>query len=351
VAKAEDSYAKGETVPGTLEAALNSNFTPKNKAEETIVAEVEKTPVPTEEAEAVQVAKTVQGIKPAKKLTREERKALYTLHRLNPQQFPLDQVVETLKTGRLTKTNWKSYTNAADQMVMVDDEGNQRVLPDTPEAKAIRDAKLAKAQSEAGYADVQRTQQLQQGQLAQTKARTDFFLEQNVNLHDNDPQRMANLRDKFNVTIDTMGLNPDAQETTTAVNKAARIQHAFADDNGPAWTNLWLKDEVNFNDFSFGLAVQNMPNSPYDPSSPDTGEVEDAANYYKDNYLDPMVAQFPQLDKTKQVQATYVATHLEKQGMDRADAVRVAGQISAHGRFETPGQMIKTIDSRIAQQQ
>lgn len=351
VAAAENATAEQKALAkheSDVQGFIDS-FSPKDVAEKSVVEEMKGTPAPRSEAEAVAAAETVQATKPAQKWTEEQRKALYTLHRLNPTQFPLGDVVEALKTGRMSRTKWATTTNAAGQMIQVSDDGQTRTLAETPENKLFRQAKMQKASYDANISRVQDQQQLEQGRLAQTKARTDFIVEQGKNITGEDPQAIADYRDKVNTTVQTMGLSLDDQSTPTALNTAARVQKLYNEDNGPAWYNLWMKDEPYNNDYSFGMAVQNMPNAPYDPRSPDDDEVLKAGEYYKTEYLDPVMEQFPNLSKQQQTQATYMATHLEKNNMSHADAIRVAGSVVGHARFATVGEAIKMADRKMAE--
>ena len=328
-----------------------ASFTPRSDAQKKVVEELKGTPGPASQAEAVAAADTVKATKPAKKWTEDQRKALYTLHRLNPTQFPLKDVVTALETGRVTQKQWKTFQNGVGQTIRVDEDGTQTVLGNTPENQAHIDARLSKAQYDANISRVEDQRSLQEGQLAQTKSRTDFMLDQAVNIHGDEPQRKAALRDKINTTTQTMGLNLDDQATPTAINRAARVDQLFNESQGATWYKpwTWLDDAGYTHDLSFAMAVQNVPNSPYDAASPDDGEVVKAAEYYKTEYLDPILEDFPGLGKQKQVQASYMATHLEKRGMSRKDAIRVSGSVVGHSRFKTVGEAIALADQKIAQ--
>jgi len=348
-----DSTPEGKAEIAALQQQIIDEAQPQDAAEEAVVAEISASETPETEEQAAEAVKTVEEIKPAKRLNKKQRDAIYSLHRINPGQFPIKDVISALKTGRLTASSAKTFTDAAGRVGVYED-GQVKYLQASPEGERVIAAEVSKKESDAADAARKTITGAQDQQLDRTIKVTDHIVNQAENLHGGDPELKARIRDKVNVTLDTLGLNEADQTTPTIVNKSAKIQSLFEADNGPKWWNLWMRDAPEHNDYTFGAGVLNAPGNPYNAHSNDNDTMEQAGNWYNDNYMKPLRKEFGDaMPPQKQASAAYVATELAKQGMTKKDALHTAGSLVQHQKYAnaTPADILNAIKKFRSNQQ
>ena len=345
------------------QAEKNAYYKPPKSAK-AVAKEVEATPEPETKEEVAAAVETVVAKKPSQQWTPEERKHLYTLHRLNPTQMPIEKITSAFRSGRIGAATLKTFQNAAKQVIAIDDAGNQSVVGDTPAAQKIQQLELAKSQTDLTNKQLDARGKLgdqKAKQLALTKGSTEFQAEQGVNFTGDDPQKIAQHRDRFNVTAGNLGLDLTAQGTSTVLNKAAMLQKALHDTTS-GFTPTWLGgdrtfDESGASDYSAGMTVLNAPGNPYDVNDNDDGfmiwdsSAEKAAEWVYDNYFDPMHEAYPGMDPQMLSQSTYLATEMMKMPGSRGnreEIIKTAGKLMSSGRYDNVAEAIATIKERAA---
>ena len=344
------------------EAELNKMadaFSPRNAGQEKVIKELKESKGPATEEEATAAVATIAATKPAKKWSDKERKALYTLHRLNPNQFPLKDVVTALETGRMTKSKWTTVKNAADQLVQYDDNGNMRVLPETAEAIQIRNNTMAKSANDAAISRVQKAQQVKSNQLSQNKAELDFAKDQSRSVWDkdgaDDNAKWEEYRDKVVTTNAAWGMDMTSKEGVTMSTKANRLGDNWKKSKEFALfsPSTWFSDEPILSSLEPGVLTLKAPGNPHNFNDPDPDVQAEAVDWTMKTFVQPLQA--AGLDANVASNGGLVAIEMINRGYatNTEDAMRVvtAAAQKNPGVFQDPAKALKMVEDYVKLQQ
>jgi soluble lytic murein transglycosylase-like protein len=301
-ARIEQLGAERDAARAAAEAPGPESSDPSTPAEETVVAEnpqqqkvadeMASAAPASSETEVVEAAGTLQAIRPAKRLSKKQRMAIYTLARTGA--IPAQEVPRILESGRLTKANLTVMKNAAGQHIAYDEAGNARVLPETRAAIAAREAKLANMRADTAFKTIENQQQIAQRELDRTTQQEKRFDEQFKHFYhvegdteQANAKRRADMQDMVATTQSVYGINLNDHAGRTVMNKAKELQDRYAESQEFSLLNpfSWFRDEPIYGDFGPGVLAQQIPGMPHNIDDPDE---QVAAMKYTYKYLEPL---------------------------------------------------------------
>jgi hypothetical protein len=290
-AERDAARAAGEA-PGPESSEPSAEVVAENPQQQKVADEMASAAPAASEAEVVEAADTLQAIRPAKKLSKQQRMAIYTLARTGA--IPAQEVPRILESGRLTKANLTVMKNAAGQHIAYDEAGNARVLPETREAIAMRQAKLENTRVDTKYKQLENQQQVEQRELDRTAKQEDRHAElgkhywyREDDSEESNARRRAGYLDMVATTQSLYGINLNDHGGRTVMNKAERLQQAYAESQEFSLLNpfSWFRDEPIYGDFGPGVLAQQIPGMPHNIDDPDE---QVAAMKYTYKYLEPL---------------------------------------------------------------
>ena len=180
-------------------------------------------PPPSTPAEAKDVQKTAESIKPARKLTQKQVDAVIALHQLDPKAVPLDTVFRAVTTGRLTKADIETKITAAGDIIQIDKTTGQvtnaGVAPGLAQQAALKyQTDVNKYKSDADKA-----------KITGIKDVVDLIIPADSKGYKAGDR--AALSAQIGTTMQTLGIDPSSPEGRTAMIQAVAQHKAYVKNN------------------------------------------------------------------------------------------------------------------------